>query len=436
MNQEIGTVTFLHRTVRDFLKTREMSDFLANKIPPGFNLSLSLLKVYTAMIKRTLFEEKVVRQKFGMYGDCYLQSLTANALACVAEMEDSQPHNTVAYKVLEELDRVMPIKVLQEQAKFDSKLPPEAFVREQLIAGQHVGFLAWKLPQNPVYFSWCDGSFIFPILNAKNVFEDFDFEFNLGMPWRSRGVEILRLVLETQKPDLNKAQWNQDPIWMQTPWAVLIGHITSWSRGTAKVVEERFWSLLENNVLSMLLRQGVDSEAMVWRDNVEGWPAFATYLNLVFEMPFDAAREALYLQVLGDFLQAGATLDPSNTRLMNSSVQQELGAQVKIVSTIEKFSGRLETMNTVRLRARNSRLLAEVVDMLLSNIDDAKTSGMAQVRVALKTAVETAFSAEICERFRTRYPAILDSGSKAEKRRADTELEWDSVKTLKTSSSD
>ncbi|PVH70505.1 hypothetical protein DL98DRAFT_472603, partial [Cadophora sp. DSE1049] len=51
MNRESGTVTFLHRTVMDFLKTREMSDFLGNKASANFILPLSLLKVYTAMIK-------------------------------------------------------------------------------------------------------------------------------------------------------------------------------------------------------------------------------------------------------------------------------------------------------------------------------------------------------------------------------------------------
>ncbi|KAI0185799.1 hypothetical protein EV127DRAFT_306135, partial [Xylaria flabelliformis] len=55
MNRETGTVNFLHRTVRDFLKTREMLDFIADKTPPEFNLSLCLLKIYTAMIKRSLF---------------------------------------------------------------------------------------------------------------------------------------------------------------------------------------------------------------------------------------------------------------------------------------------------------------------------------------------------------------------------------------------
>lgn len=153
MNQRDGTVIFVHRSVVDFLKTRGMSDFLTNKMPSGFNMSLSLLKVYTAMIKRNLFDEEVIRNEFGLYQDCYLQFLTNNALACAADIEDSHPSNTVAYKVLEELDRTMLVKVSKKEIVFGREHPPGAFVREQLVVGQHVGFLAWKLPREPNYFS-------------------------------------------------------------------------------------------------------------------------------------------------------------------------------------------------------------------------------------------------------------------------------------------
>jgi len=389
----------LHRTVMDFLKTREMSDFLADKAPSRFNLSLSLLKVYTAMIKRNFFVEQVIRQKFGMYKDCYLQFLTANALACAAEMEEPHPSNTAAYKVLEELDTIMLVKVSQKQANFNPGHPTEAFIREQLIVGQHTGFLAWKLPRQPNYFSGWGPSLIPRILADRSV----NVEFDLHVLWRNRGVEMLRSVLETQDLDPNESQWNIDPKRQWTPWTVLIGHTTSWSRGANKTAEERFWTLLENDILSMLLRKGADPNVTLWRSNVEGWPAFAAYLNLAFEVTSDTAREELYLRVLGDFLRAGATIDPSLTAFMNRSIQWNLGSGVRIASTSEKFFDRLKTMHAAELRACSSRLLTEVMDMLLSTIDNSNKTYMTRIT----TVVEMAFPAEICERLRTRYPAIL-----------------------------
>jgi hypothetical protein len=404
MDRESGTITFLHRTVMDFLKTREMSDFLADKAPSRFNLSLSLLKVYTAMIKRDFFETQVIRQKFGRYKDCYLQFLTANALACAAEMEEPRPSDTAAYKVLEELDSIMLVKFSRKQANFNPGHPPEAFVREQLIVGQHTGFLAWKLSRQPNYFSGWGPSLIPRILADRGIHVEFD----LHIPWRSRGVEMLRLALETQDLDPNESQGNIDPKRRWTPWIVLIGHTTSWSRETNKTAEERFWNLLENNILSMLLRKGADPNVTLWRSNVEGWTAFAAYLNLAFEMPSDTAREELYLRVLGDFLRAGATIDSPLTAFMNRSIQWNLGSGVRIASTSEKFFGRLKTMHAAELRACNSRLLAEVMDMLLSTVGNSNGTCMAQIRAA----VEMAFPAEIFERLRTRYPALSSTQGK------------------------
>ncbi|KAJ5633498.1 hypothetical protein N7528_001340 [Penicillium herquei] len=65
LNIQSGTVTLLHRTVVDFLRNQEMTTFLADQAPAGFNLMLSLLKIYTSMIKRSYFKEDVVRMKFG-----------------------------------------------------------------------------------------------------------------------------------------------------------------------------------------------------------------------------------------------------------------------------------------------------------------------------------------------------------------------------------
>ncbi|KAI0183829.1 hypothetical protein EV127DRAFT_312716, partial [Xylaria flabelliformis] len=55
VNRSSHRVEFLHRTVMDFLRTREMSEFLTSKAPPGFNSNLSLLRAYTAYIKTTKF---------------------------------------------------------------------------------------------------------------------------------------------------------------------------------------------------------------------------------------------------------------------------------------------------------------------------------------------------------------------------------------------
>ncbi|KAK3370830.1 hypothetical protein B0T24DRAFT_531769, partial [Lasiosphaeria ovina] len=48
-------VEFLHRTVVDFLRTSEMTNFLREKSASGFNASLALLRAYIACIKTTQY---------------------------------------------------------------------------------------------------------------------------------------------------------------------------------------------------------------------------------------------------------------------------------------------------------------------------------------------------------------------------------------------
>ena len=46
-------VVFLHRTVRDFLRTREMKGFLKTKVSKTFEPNLSIMKAYVVWIKQT-----------------------------------------------------------------------------------------------------------------------------------------------------------------------------------------------------------------------------------------------------------------------------------------------------------------------------------------------------------------------------------------------
>lgn len=194
MNRESGTVTFLHRTVVDFLRTREMADFLNNKAPARFNVSICLLKVYTAVIKRSQFKEWVIRAEFGVYRKCHLQVLVRNVLARAADLEGSHLSNIVMYKTLEELDRIMPIKFSLAQARLMAGAPAEGLIREQLIKRQHVGFLAWKMAREPNYLSGLGSPRILRIVAERNDIQ----ELGKNTQWRSRGVEMLRIFLETQ----------------------------------------------------------------------------------------------------------------------------------------------------------------------------------------------------------------------------------------------
>ncbi|KAJ5701587.1 hypothetical protein N7488_009135 [Penicillium malachiteum] len=398
LNTQSRTGTFLHRTVVDFLRTQKTTTFLADQASAGFNLMLSLLKIYTSMIKRSYFKEDVVRMKFGEYKNCYLQFLTTGALACAAELEESANPCTETYKVMEELDNT----ILERSYDLKSLIrgsTPRGSIRENLTRGQHMGYLSWKLPKESCYLSSLGPSLIPCILVPQGAHGRPSRDY----AWQIRGIEMLRLVVETQDIDPNEQQFNMDLRRSWSAWTALISHVTSWTRGTNPIAEGQFWDLLENNILFTLLHKGADPNVMIWSSYNECWPAFAAYLDLAF-VPSDVTRKALYLQALKDFILAGASMDASQSEFTNRSITQTLGKEMKIVSSSKKFFSRLQNIHTADPMDFNFRVLAEVLDMLLSTVID---SSDAWIMTAIKSVVETAFPPEICAVLKSRYTAIL-----------------------------
>lgn len=385
VNQEYGTVTFLHRSVTDFFKTKAMSRFLIEKQPPGFVLQNCLLKVFVGLIKRYPLDEQVDRETFGVYKSCHLQSFTTSALHYAAKMDELQPSNVQLYRVLDELDRTVMYRTSCREIRFDNFHPREPFLREQLIRGQHVGFLKWKLPHDPRYVSYLGPSLILQVLSSGTA-----GEFSLDRPWQSQGIEILRLILETQDLDQNElGQGNNSPS-KSTSWACeKPGRKTDLRKSQA-------WQLLEENIVSTLLHKGADPMAILWHSNTETWPVFAAYLELAFGVKADGTHEATYLRVLKDFLNAGATLDTGY--YVKGITRLNLACGIRI-ATPGVFFSRLDSVSV----ACNLKLLAEVIDILFSSF--ANTYSPSYFDSSTKT-IRRIFPTDVCHRLQTRHPTI------------------------------
>ncbi|KAI0543738.1 hypothetical protein F4679DRAFT_567594 [Xylaria curta] len=155
VNRSSQRVEFLHRTVMDFLRTREMSEFLASKAPLDFNPNLSLLRAYTAYIKTTEFPEFVDRTGFNQYTASGLMQAVHEALAQAGELQGDIAE--VTYPLLDELDRSIPVMHKRGQATLnvwgDASNPVTLFFREPVIASDLAGYLSRTLPGRPDYFS-------------------------------------------------------------------------------------------------------------------------------------------------------------------------------------------------------------------------------------------------------------------------------------------
>ncbi|KAI1746852.1 hypothetical protein F4782DRAFT_543960 [Xylaria castorea] len=154
VNRSSHRVEFLHRTVMDFFRTRDMSEFLASKAPSGFNPSLSLLRAYTAYIKTTKFPEFVDRTYFNQHTASGLMQALHEVLTQAGELQGDVAE--ISYPLLDELDRSIPLMHENGQATLnvwgDASNPVTLFFREPLVASDLVGYLSRTLPGRPDYF--------------------------------------------------------------------------------------------------------------------------------------------------------------------------------------------------------------------------------------------------------------------------------------------
>lgn len=148
-------VEFLHRSVMDFLRTANMSLFLTEKAPRGFDARLSLARAFTAYIKTTEFPEMVDRKDFNHWTESELMSAVREILAQVSELRGELAK--AAYPLLDELDSCIPemhrsgqvyLKVLGNPAN-----PVTLFFREALVDGKFDDYLARTLPGKPDCFT-------------------------------------------------------------------------------------------------------------------------------------------------------------------------------------------------------------------------------------------------------------------------------------------
>lgn len=155
VNPRSNRVEFLHRSVMDFLRTAEMSIFLASKAPPRFDARLSLARALTAYIKATEFPEQVERTDFNNCTESKLMSVVREVLSQVRELRGQVAE--ASYPLLDELDRCIPGMNRIGQANLSVRGNPEnpipLFFREALVDGNLVEYLARTLPGHLDYFA-------------------------------------------------------------------------------------------------------------------------------------------------------------------------------------------------------------------------------------------------------------------------------------------
>ncbi|CVL12469.1 uncharacterized protein FPRN_15065 [Fusarium proliferatum] len=366
-----GRVDFLHRTVMDFLRTKEMSDFLRAKNTDGFNANLSILRAYTAWIKTTPSNNKILRTGPGSYSDTPLASRIREAITYAGELEDETDNYTQAEIVLLDtieatmcaIDRKTEDRVFPISEGFNSD-GAKLFFREHIVKKMLSKYLSHKVREVD-YFNEFEMTPLAMVIHSE-LWPDRE-----NLPWPEKCIRMLKLLLESGESPNDQFELNvkhdSHQATMMSAWAMLFFWIVPSLIGE---IGPKFIPTLQSDLLPLFLKHKANPNALVWRleHGLTGQKKSAyssVWRDIVlasFQMQGrpDADR---YLRLLDDFLDAGAESEmPSFGTISRGQLRATIEETI-----LEEFLQRLETNNE---GISDVQLLAYVADKLLSKVSE------------------------------------------------------------------
>lgn len=311
VNPRDGTVTFIHRTARDFLNTQEIYDFLISKIDSRLNFrpSLSILKAHIAMIKTSSVPNQITRKGFGAFGavdgnekDHIMVGLMSQALRYASVIESHMTGDVRHRALLDELDRSLLCMLSGSNCEYvPSYLSnmKQAFLRERLVNFGLFDYLRSKLDSDPAFLRNIG---VLPIMRFLST------ELSKTMLLqRGPGTDFLVCLLDNRGTDPNK----EDDCNGLSPWNELLSHICHWwSSPKPKKATHSLSFLLEEKILKLFLKSGADPGARIMgraslaSRTYKRRAAAIVYLEFCFDVLDQSPPiQALYLDVLSEFLR-------------------------------------------------------------------------------------------------------------------------------------
>lgn len=372
-------VEFLHRTVMDYLKTPEMSNYLNRKAPARSNANLSLLRAFAAYIKSTEFPEFVDRKDFAQYTASGIMSALQEALGHAKQLEE----NFIAYKLLDELACCIPQMHKTNQAPLNvwgnSFNPVSLFFWEPVINASLDGYLHHVLPRLPDYF---------PEFKAPaEQFMIFSMVISLAAEVEPhRQMDFFRHLLQVGSHP-NETYCDSYSIavphhavnlaWKEMLQKVIPSNLTLVKPGSLsnKILDAAAWKLkwtLESGLFALILKHGGDPNAAIYgQPPSDPTPIWMNFVLLSFCISPESSYQALYLQVLDCFIAAGADMPiaMSSPSLGSSQSQNMTGLDLFLDHLAQTSAGNSNWMDHHLLAGVLERLLI-MAKVTVAEMDD------------------------------------------------------------------
>lgn len=402
-NQEVH---FLHRTVVDFLRTRDMEDFIAENLPPWFCIGLSLLKAHLAWIKTTNLGDSLLGLPLTIPSSVELR--VTEALRWAFEIETTIPlsspiHHTAGVhlddmeRTIEKLHALSNVGISVESGKQLG----QAFFRKSVLRAHLALYLSRKLLVSPDYLQILAEP-------AISVLIDEAVSKSVSIYWPNGWIDTLRCLLANGQ-DLNREYRNPKTTNQAcTPWMKFLTFVIPWNELKKSATQgTHFVSAVHNGLFSLFLEHGGNPNALMFRTEAS-FPIFSTawvdMLLMSLEVPSEPLDEEDYLKELDAFVRHGANI---NAASKSTIVLNELKPGAPAWDAF--FS---ELTPRIKSGKCNTDLLKRVTRILLVMMQDAGLNLDGALR-----EVNTAFGCVISEQLRRDFEARGKSVAGARKRR-------------------
>lgn len=405
-NQEVH---FLHRTVVDFLRTRDMEDFFSENLPPWFCIGLSLLKAHVAWIKTSY--DRGFLPRLPSTNQTSMNLRLTEALRWAFEIETTIPlsspvHHTASVH-LDDMERAIEKLHALSSASISvasGKQLGQAFFRKSVLRGHLALYLSRKLLVSPDYLQVLAEP-------AISVLIDEASSKAFSISWPNGWIDTLRCLLANGQDPNREYRSPETTDQACTPWVKFLTFVIPWNElRTSATQGTHFVSAVHNGLFSLFLEHGGNPNALIFRTGLS-CPIFSTAWVDMLSMSFEVSElldEEDYLKELDAFVRHGAKIDAaSKTTIVLAELKP--GA-----SALDAFFSQL----TPRIKSGKCRtgLLQRVTRVMLVMMQDAGLN----LDGALKE-IDTAFGPVISERLRRDFEArgksVAGEGKRRKKRR-------------------
>ena len=380
-------VVFIHRTVYDFLKTRDMAEFLEEKNLDAFSPVVSMMKAYIAWTKSTEFPSTGLWRYPERWTRSTIQSRThpiqkrmqtTFEYAKIIQNEGS-PSRALCERLLDELENSIVMVFNMGQLVDTTMCSPmnlariRSFFRELLMEYDLGDYLPAKMLHNADYFTDFDRAPLWVVLEAytENMLIYLGDEKH-GSDDLPECRRILCCLLEhSHSPNqllTSNSLFTSNYSYKRTPWAEFMSCVLSLSEGfpwdDLPLKSEHtnlFIHILKTGIFSLLLGYEADPNTPILRkssnDNrFQCPPCWIVWLFLVFDAPDICLHSDHYLRDLKTMLSSSISVPAMIIPFLAMHGRKAQSTK----SLWEMFCDRLDTMSlTLDMKMQN--FLAQVI---------------------------------------------------------------------------